>query len=162
MSAASGGRACSRNPLVVVCQGVDGLQGVEDRVLVAGEPGDELLEAHDQVRQLLVAGGDAAHHGVQVVDDLADDGVLVGQGTGQRRDVAQQALHRAALALEDLDDLEGEPVQVGRRQRLQERPEAPESVVRSSAARAWSARAGDPARLQRLARRTPCARQVAT
>ena len=38
----------------------------------------------------------------------------------------EQALHRAALALEDLDDLEGQPVDVRRRQRLQQRLEAAE------------------------------------
>ena len=66
------------------------------------------------------------HDRRQVLDDAADDGVLVGQRVGQRRDVLEQALHRAGLALEHLDDLVGDAVDVGRRQRLQQGLEAAE------------------------------------
>ena len=126
MSAASGARACSRKSLVDVARASMVCSESKIAFRSSRQPADELLQAHHQVRQLLVAVGQGAHHGGQVLDHAPDDVVPVGEAVGQRAHVREQALHGAALALEDLDDLEGHPVHVRRRQRLQERLEPAE------------------------------------
>ena len=75
---------------------------------------------------LVVAVGHVVEHVVEVVDQVADHLVAVGQGLGDRGGVPEQALQRAAFALEHLDDLVGELVDVVRRQRLEQRLEAVE------------------------------------
>ncbi len=89
-------------------------------------PADQGPEAGDQAGQLVVAVGDVVEHVVEVVDQVADHLVAVGEGLGDRRGVPEQALERAALALEDLDDLVGQLVDVVGRERLEERLEAVE------------------------------------
>ena len=63
---------------------------------------------------------------VEVVDHLADQLVAVGQGRGQRRRLLQQALDRAALALQHLDQVHAQLVDLLGLQRLEERLEAVE------------------------------------
>ena len=100
----------------------------EDRIACAVvlQARDQGLEARDQAGQLVVAVGDVVEHVVEVVDQVADHLVAVGQGLGDRRGVPEQALQRAALALEDLHELVGELVDVVGRERLEERLEAVE------------------------------------
>ena len=54
-------------------------------------------------------GGATAASGLRAVGEQSAE---VGERLGDRRRALQQALQRAALALEDLDDLEGELVEV--------------------------------------------------
>ena len=86
-------------------QGGDLLQRAEDRVAVLLQPADERAERLDQPGQLLVAVADVVEHQRQVVDEVADHLVAVGEGRRDRRRVGEQPLQRPALALEHLDDL---------------------------------------------------------
>ena len=126
----------------------DLVERAEDRVAVAVEAAHELPERRDQLVELLVAVGDVVEHLAEVVDEVADHLVAVGQGAGHRGGVGQQALERAALALEDLDDLVGQLVDVGGAERLEERLEPVEQhgeVERRRGARDRDRRARRPA-----------------
>src|SRR3954470_1504077 len=104
----------------------DLVERAEDRVAILVEVAHELLERRDQLVELLVAVGDMVEHLAEVVDESADDLVAVGQGVGHRGGVREEALEGAALALEDLDDLVGQLVDVGGAERLEQRLEAVE------------------------------------
>src|SRR6478609_8635955 len=104
----------------------DLLQRAEDRVAVLLQPADERAERLDQPGELLVAVGDVVEHQRQVVDEVADDLVAVGERRGDRRRVREQTLQRSALPLEHLDELVRQLVDVVGRERLEERLEAVE------------------------------------
>ena len=115
-------------------RGADGLP-------VLGEPADEALQLQDQLGELLVALVDGSEHRVEVVQDPPDDSVAVGERGRQRRGVREQAVDAAALALQGLDDLEGELVDVLGAQRREQRLEAVEQIGQVQR-RGRSARAG--------------------
>ena len=91
-----------------------------------GESADEALQLGEQLGQLVVARVDRAQHRVEVGDRAADHRVAVGQRRGQRRRVGEQRVDVAALALQRLDDLEGERVDVLGVERREQRLEAVE------------------------------------
>ena len=94
------------------------LHGRADRDAVGGQPGDELLQLRDRRSIASSRCSSSVDSTVfEVGDDLADDGVAVGERGGQRRGVLQQVGDGAALALQHLDDLVRERVDVLRRQR---------------------------------------------
>ena len=109
---------------------------------------------------------DGLEHRRQVVDDPPDELVTVGERVGERGRVAHQAADGAALALEDLDEVEGELVDLARGQRLEQRLEAVEElgeVQRRGRARGRDgASVGEPRRARRalLQRHVAVADQV--
>src|SRR5690606_2386991 len=123
-----------------------------DRLPGGRQPRHELLQPHDQLVQLRRSLVDRGQHRVEVVDHLPDHLVLLGDRGGQRRGALQQALHRAALALQDLDDLVRQLVHVVRRERAEQRLEAVEQLVQVQRGRGAFER-DRVARLQRATRR---------
>ena len=84
------------------------------------------LQLRDRLGQLGVALVERGQHGVEVGDDPADHLVAVGERAGQRGGAPQQVGDGAALALQHLDDLVREAVDVLRGERGEQRPEAVE------------------------------------
>jgi hypothetical protein len=85
-----------------------------------------LLQGRDQPAELVAAGGDRSQHRIEVADHRVDDLVLGRQGGRQRADREDQGVEVRALALEHLDDLAGQLVDVTGREGLEERLEAVE------------------------------------
>ena len=64
----------------------------------------------DRLVELLALTAQRAQHGVEVVDDLPDQLIAVGQCVGHRRGLVQKRPDRVALSLKRLDQLTGQRV----------------------------------------------------
>src|SRR6185369_9837829 len=83
-----------------------------DRVAVGREPRDELVQLCDRGRQRLPVAIQCGQYAVEVGDEPGDDGIPVGQRRGERGGVLQQSGDGAPFALQYLDDLVRERVDV--------------------------------------------------
>ena len=77
--AGMGEKVCQRGGAVI-----EGMDGRADGVAVGSEPGDEALQAIYRAGEFVAITGQRCRHGVQVVDQMLDDVVVVGQCRGER------------------------------------------------------------------------------
>ena len=125
-SSLSSGRPCSTSVGQLGGEAGEVADRGADGLAVVREVGRPVAQRDDQLAELAVPGVDGAQHRAEVVDDVADELVAVGERVGQRGRAGQQAADRAALALQGADDVHRQRVDLLGVERGEQRLEAVE------------------------------------